>query len=102
MHAYAARPSLECTSKTSVIMRILSSTLPRRAAYFSDGTTLSYCSWPPLWPRCAVSALLKTRNQLNGFAPLGIAVAPPGHPVPEVLGKEVQPFLETPRVQQPG
>jgi len=45
-------------------MRILSSTLARRAAYFSDGTTLSYCSWPPRWPR-AVFALLKTRNWLT-------------------------------------
>jgi len=32
-------------------MRILSSTLPRRAAHFSDDTTRGYRSWPPLWPR---------------------------------------------------
>ena len=29
-----------------VIMRILSYTLLRRAAYFSDSTTLGYRSWP--------------------------------------------------------
>src|SRR5712691_2362655 len=40
-----------------------SDTLPRRAAYFSDGTTLGYRCWPPPWPRCAACALLKTRNQ---------------------------------------
>jgi len=29
-------------------MRIPSSTLPRRAAHFSDDTTRGYRSWPPL------------------------------------------------------
>ena len=37
--------------KYAVIMRILSYTLPRRAAYFSDGTTLGYRFWPPRGPR---------------------------------------------------
>jgi len=37
--------------KHAVIMRIPSSTLPRRATYFADGTTRGYRSWPPLWPR---------------------------------------------------
>jgi hypothetical protein len=55
---------LSARAKQAVIMRILSSTLARRAAYFSDGTTLSYCSWPPRWPR-VVFALLKTRNWLT-------------------------------------
>src|SRR5712692_5124241 len=36
-----------------------SDTLHRRAAYFSDGTTLGYRCWPPPWPRCAACALLK-------------------------------------------
>jgi hypothetical protein len=31
----------------AVIMCLLSDTLPRRAASFSDGTTLGYRSWPP-------------------------------------------------------
>ncbi len=58
VHLWSAR------AKQAVIMRIPSDTLPRRAAYFSDGTTLGYRSWPPPWPRCAACALLKTRNQL--------------------------------------
>ncbi len=33
-------------AKHAVIMRIPSSTLPRRTAYFSDGMTPSYRSWP--------------------------------------------------------
>ncbi len=45
VHLWSAR------AKHGVIMRIPSSMLPRRAAYFSDGTTLGYRSWPPLWPR---------------------------------------------------
>ena len=40
VHLWSARV------KHAVIMRILSYTLPRRAAYFSDGTTLGYRSWP--------------------------------------------------------
>ncbi len=44
VHLWSAR------AKHAVIMRIPSSMLPRRAAYFSDGTTLGYRSWPPLWP----------------------------------------------------
>ncbi len=45
VHLWGAR------AKHAVIMRIPSSTLPRRAAYFSDGTTLGDRSWPTLWPR---------------------------------------------------
>jgi len=47
VHLWGAR------AKHAVIMRMPSSTLPRRAAYFSAGTTttLGYRSWPPLWPR---------------------------------------------------
>jgi len=45
VHLWSAR------AKHAVIMRIPSDTLPRRAAYFSDKTTLGYRSWPPLWPR---------------------------------------------------
>jgi hypothetical protein len=48
------------------IVCIPSATRPRRAAYFSDGTTRGSRSWPPRWPRGAVFALLKTRNQLRG------------------------------------
>ena len=59
VHLWSAR------AKQAVIMRIPSDTLPRRAAYFSDGTTLGYRSWPPPWPRYAACALLKTRNQLR-------------------------------------
>jgi hypothetical protein len=45
-------------------MRISSNMLPQRAAYFSDGPTRNHRSWPTLWPRWAVFALLKTRNRL--------------------------------------
>src|SRR5262245_32616272 len=55
-------------AKHAVIMRMPSSLLPRRAAYFSHGITPGYRSWLPLWPREAVLALLKTRNQLNAYA----------------------------------
>jgi len=65
VHLWSAR------AKQAVILRIPSDTLPRRAAYFSDGTTLGYRSWPPPWPRYAACALLKTRNQLNAKAFLG-------------------------------
>ena len=41
VHLWGAR------AKHAVIMRIPSYTLPRRAAYFSDGTTPSHRSWPP-------------------------------------------------------
>jgi hypothetical protein len=58
VHLWSAR------AQHAVIRRMRSSTLPQRAAYCSDDTTLSYRSWPPLWPRGAVFALLKTRNQL--------------------------------------
>ncbi len=51
------------------IVCIPSGTRPRRAAYFSDGTTRGSRSWPPRWPRGAVFALLKTRNQLLGKPP---------------------------------
>jgi len=60
VHLWGAR------AKHAVIMRIPSSTLPRRAAYLSDGPTHGYHAWPPLWPRRAVCALLKTCNQLSG------------------------------------
>ncbi len=46
--------------KHAGIMRLPSDTLPRRAAYFSDGTTLGSRSWPPRWPRGTVFALVKT------------------------------------------
>jgi len=45
VHLWGAR------AKHAVLMRIPSYTRPRRAAYFADGTTLGYRSWPPLWPR---------------------------------------------------
>ena len=51
--------------KHAVLRRISSNTLPRHAAYFSDGTTLGYRSWSTPWPRWTVCVLLKTRNQLN-------------------------------------
>jgi len=51
-------------AKHAVIRRIPSSIRPRRAAYFADGITPGYHSWPPLWPRGAVLVLVKTRNQL--------------------------------------
>ncbi len=38
----------------------------------------------------------------DGFARLGIAIASPGHPVADVIGKEFQPFVKPPLVQQPG
>jgi hypothetical protein len=50
--------------KEAVIMRMASDTLPRRATHFSDGTAFLCHPCPPPWPRCAVSGLLKTRNQL--------------------------------------
>jgi hypothetical protein len=40
VHLWSAR------AKHAVIIRMLSYALPRRAAYFSDGTTLGYRSWP--------------------------------------------------------
>src|SRR2546425_1675276 len=58
VHLWSAR------AKHAVIMRLPSSTLPRRAAYLSDGPTHGYHAWPPLWPKRAVCALLKTCNQL--------------------------------------
>ena len=58
VHRWSAR------AKQAVIMRMSSALLPRRAAYCSDGITPSDRSWPPLWPREAVLALLKTRNRL--------------------------------------
>jgi hypothetical protein len=42
VHLWSAR------AHHAVSMRILSYTLPRRAASFSDGATLGYRSWPPL------------------------------------------------------
>jgi hypothetical protein len=54
VHLWSAR------AKPAVSRRILSDTLPRRAVYFSNDPTLSYCSWPTLRPRCAVFTLLKT------------------------------------------
>ena len=57
IHLWGAR------AQHAVIMRLPSSTLARRVAYFSDGITPGYRSWPPRWPRCAVLALVKTRNQ---------------------------------------
>jgi hypothetical protein len=45
VHLWSAR------AKQAVIMRLLSQTLPWHAAYFSDGTTLGYRSWPLPWPR---------------------------------------------------
>jgi hypothetical protein len=38
----------------------------------------------------------------DGFARLGIAIASPGHPVADVIGKEFQPFMKPPLVQEPG
>jgi len=40
VHLWGAR------AKHAVIMRLPSSMLPRRAAYFSDGITPGYRSWP--------------------------------------------------------
>jgi hypothetical protein len=48
----------------AVLMRMPSSTPPRRAASCADDISLGCRSWPPRWPRCAVWARLKTRNQL--------------------------------------
>ena len=58
VHLWSAR------AKHAAIRRLPSSRLPRRATYFSHGTTLGYLSWPTLSPRWGVFALLKTRNQL--------------------------------------
>jgi quercetin dioxygenase-like cupin family protein len=54
-------------AKHAVIMRLPSSRLPQRAAYFSAGITPGYRSGPPPEHRGAVLALLKTRNQLMPF-----------------------------------
>ena len=59
VHLWGAR------AKHAVTMRMPISTLPRRATYFSDGIAPGYRSWPPLWPRGAVLALVKTRNQFH-------------------------------------
>src|SRR5262245_45092289 len=42
--------------------------LSQLTAHFSDGTKLVLCSRPPPEPRRAVSALLKTCNQLHGMS----------------------------------
>jgi hypothetical protein len=42
---------------------MLSSTLPRRAAYVADGPTRSYRSWPTPWRRWAGFVGLTTHNQ---------------------------------------
>ena len=52
-------------AKHAVIVRIPSIALPRCAADFSDGITSGSRSWPPRWPRRAMMARVKTRNQLN-------------------------------------
>jgi hypothetical protein len=41
----------DARAKHAVLIRIPSSTLPRRATYFADGITPGYYSWPPLRPR---------------------------------------------------
>ena len=51
--------------KRIVIMPMLSYALPTRATQFSDGNALVCHACPTLWPRCAASGLLKTRNQLT-------------------------------------
>ena len=66
VHLWGAR------AKHAVIMRLPSSTLPRRAAYLSDGPTHGYHAWPPLGPKRAVCALLKTCNQLIHWLPLAL------------------------------
>jgi hypothetical protein len=47
---------------------LINDRLPRRVAYFSDGTTRGYRSGPTPWPRWAVCTLLKTCNPLIGRA----------------------------------
>ena len=59
VHLWGAR------AKHAVIMRLPSYMLARRAAHFSDGITPGSRSRPPLGPRQAVLALVKTRNQFN-------------------------------------
>jgi hypothetical protein len=49
----------------SVIMRILSYSLPQRATHFSEGTALVSRFGPTPEQREAAFALLKTRNRLN-------------------------------------
>src|SRR2546428_5231003 len=58
VHLWSAR------AKRAVLMRLPSYPLPQRVASFADGPTLGYRSGPTPWPRWAVCALLKTRNQL--------------------------------------
>ncbi len=45
VHLWGAR------AQPAVLMRLPSSTLPRRATHFSNGITPGYRSWLPLWPR---------------------------------------------------
>jgi hypothetical protein len=58
-HRWSAR------AKQAGITRMPSGTLPRRAAYFSDGIALASRSSPPRWPRCTGIALGKTCNQFG-------------------------------------
>jgi len=76
VHLWSAR------AKHAVIMRLPSSTLPRRAAHFPAGTTRGSCSWPPLWPRGALLALVKTRNQLMDIITRPSSLRPSGAPEP--------------------
>ena len=62
VHRWGAR------AHQAVIRRMPSSLLPRRATSCSDGITPGSRSWPPPWPREAVLAPLKTRNQLVLFS----------------------------------
>src|SRR6266436_4668313 len=58
-------PLWSARAQPALIRRMPSDTLPRHAAYCSDGPTRGYRSWPTLWPKCAVLVPLKTRNQLH-------------------------------------
>jgi hypothetical protein len=61
VHLWSAR------AKHAVLRRISSDTRPRRAAYFADGTTHGYRSWPTPWLKWAVFVGLKTHNQRLGI-----------------------------------
>ena len=83
MHVWAAHTSPGGTRKTC---RDHAHSLHRATSVcrdFSDGITSGSRSWPPRWPRRAMMALVKTRNQLivsrvstNWLRVLGTAARP--------------------------
>jgi len=64
MHVYAARTSLGCASKTCSDHAHVNLHAASACHVCFDGIAPGYRSWPPLWPRGAMLALVKTRNRL--------------------------------------